>query len=135
MSRKIVVQAASRAWSSLAWSLVIIGLFIVALAVSACKPMPAHGTDPCRAGCKVPDGTGPQRVPLCQDAAGRGPCVGQVGDSGMWIYTPRGAMWPDGAAVDLCPTEDGGPAACAWVPSVQYNRSGAAGALVYGVTA
>jgi len=70
---------------------------------------------------------GPLSVPLCQDA---GPCVGMWTD-GSWRYVPPCGMWPDGDVIDLCPTEDGGPWPCAWVPLFQGNGVGDAGALVY----
>ena len=102
------------------------------LALAACEPS-GSASEPCQPTCTVPAQGEPRYVPQCQDVEGRGPCVGEVAGSGMWIYVSLRAQWPHGRALVLCPTEDGGPEACVWVPSVQGNNSGDSGALVYGV--
>ncbi len=131
--------------ASVATVLAIVGVILLAVALAACQPVKGTGEDPCApGGCQVPNApsvrpaaaSGPLYVPQCQDvdAGHRTGCVGQVGDSGMWIYTPTGGgQWPEGRTIDLCPTEDGGPTACAWLPSVQGNDQGDSGAYVYGI--
>jgi hypothetical protein len=52
----------------------------------------------------------PASVLICTPGQLAGPCVAEVGDSGMWIYTPAGSVWPQGHVVSLCP-----PAPCVWV--------------------
>lgn len=81
----------------------------------------------------VPQGDPPVAlyVPLCPDTGNVGPCVGQVGNSAMWIYTPAGAGWPQGIRIKLCMGASGGPDACAYVPSVQSDDTGDSGAYVY----
>lgn len=106
-----------------------LALAAVALVLAACAP----------SGPKPPEVlnvvTTPLYVAQCHDVDGplNGPCVDQVGDSGMWIYVPDGSWWPNGQRIELCPTEDGGPVPCAWLPSVQGNYQGDSGAYVYGV--
>lgn len=108
---------------------------LAVLTVAGCvKPARTDTHNPCPgAACEVPTGEEPRYVPQCPDSDGIGPCVGQVGDSGMWLYVAYRAAWPHGRSVALCPTEDGGPVPCVWVPSVQGNNTGDSGALVYGV--
>jgi hypothetical protein len=123
-----------------------VALVAVALLAAGCRPV-GSGEDPCApGGCQVPirpsDApaavSAPLYVPQCHDVdPGHTPaCVDQVGDSGMWIFTPEGSAWPEGVAVTLCPTEDGGPdGPCVWLPSIQgqHPTTGDAGAYVFGV--
>lgn len=114
----------------------ILALVALAFSLTACQPQ-TPPRDPCAPhGCQVaplPDPE-PVYVPQCQDVdAGVGPCVGTVGDSGMWIYVTAGLTWPRGQLINLCPGEDGGPGPCAWVPSAQGNGQGDSGAYVWGV--
>lgn len=130
---KIVIRQRSTAWPSLAWAMVIIAVCLVS-ALAGCKgdtevPPPCPPSD----GCTVP-GLTPVYVPQCQDVdvPRQGPCVGNF--AGTWLYVGPGSLWPAGTALELCPSEDGGPhLPCAWVPSVQGNGQGDSGAYVYGV--
>lgn len=140
MSRKIVYGTGSSPWWSLAWSVLIIAACLV---TGGCDPQRPAPPDPCPTGCTVP-AADPQYLRRCSDldayadagTPGDGPCVDQVGDSGLWVVTPAGARWPDGLAVLACPTEDGGPVPCAWVPAVMGNGAPAdAGVYLWGVSA
>lgn len=131
MSNKIVYRQRSTAGQTIVWSLLI----IIAFLLTGCGPKDPRSDDPCPSGgCEVP-----QAVPvvLCTSTdLGRGPCVGVMGEparDGLWIYVPDGALFPAGHAVELCPTEDGGPVPCLWVPSVQGNGTGNAGSYLFGV--
>lgn len=108
-------------------------LAVLATGLVACEPRELP--DPCANGCEVqtePHGApGALYVPQCQDVDGQtGPCVGTVGDSGMWIYVPEGNRWPLGQRIDACPSKDGGPVPCAWVID---PTGGDAGVYVYGI--
>lgn len=104
---------------------------VAGLALTGCAGRPG---DPCTpGGCTVPgmSDPAPAYLPQCDNrGTDLGPCVGEY--AGTWLYVRQGAPWPTGTAVQLCPTEQGGPAPCVWVPSVQGNGQGDSGAYLWG---
>lgn len=122
-------------WRVIAWALgMALALTLAGCKVAGSADDRAEHPNPCApTGCVVT--SQPLYVPQCVDVDNlAGPCVGQVGASDDWRYVRSGDHWPTGTPVALCPTEDGGPVPCAWVPSVQGNMMGDSGAYVFGLS-